>query len=515
MPTTESGPRDITLSGVPEIPDTTILTRLNYYDGKFLRADALRAEQEYLRRLAQLGAGAGGSGVVSGFDVTLAGDTLQLGAGLAFDGAGRALYLPGAVTSGLQKLIDATRDALAGSPRRLIQSGSFQRCEASDGGDGWTVLGPQYYLITIAHAEAACGEEDVFGTLCDDGCASATDRAYLVEGVVLRARPWAPSTPFATSKVVALSTLHTRSLLASAAFADEAKVIPSRISRAGLLSGVWCSGAAAQSGDEVALAVVGRLASGSFVDEWTVRRERIDVPPRRYWAWTMAMRPWEVFLAQVLQFQCQLPSALAGGTADGTDGEDPCAPQRVVLHESASFVQELAQALARPEPERSLVAELGGATRLADLQKKLAKVLTDERVPSQRILIDGGIVELPPGGYLPVSPGSTPSVQVQVRRLLGAGVDLRFCTVRPDYVPHALEQAQHMSGSRSLQGSTIPARAPRSTSMCPTASSSPRAPRSCCSSTRGSRSHRWCAGARPSPRSDRSRPRRRGPRRRA
>jgi hypothetical protein len=41
-----------------------------------------------------------------------------------------------------------------------------------------------------------------------------------------------------------------------------------------------------------------------FLDAWIGRRERIDTPAKRYWQWRMAMRPWDMFLAQILQFQC-------------------------------------------------------------------------------------------------------------------------------------------------------------------------------------------------------------------
>ena len=50
--------------GVSLIPQPTPLTRLNYFDGKFLRADDLAREQAYLRGLVHLSNRAGGSGVV-------------------------------------------------------------------------------------------------------------------------------------------------------------------------------------------------------------------------------------------------------------------------------------------------------------------------------------------------------------------------------------------------------------------------------------------------------------------
>jgi len=442
-------------AGYEQIPPSTVLTRLNYYDGKFLRADSLRIEQDYLRRLAELGARAGGSGLVYGFDVELgSGEQLTIGGGLGFDAAGRVLYLPNAFEVGLQKLIDRTRQAV---PQAFASSGSagFEICEPdsatpTSGGTG----GPELFLITIAHAEDACGEEDVFGQLCDDGCATETDRAYVLEGVIVRAVPFMPKTPFVTSKAVSLTERHLRSQLASAVFEDERRAVPSRISKAGLLSGAWCTGAPKPTGWEVPIAIVGRLSARSFVDEWIVRRERMDTPPRRFWAWTMAMRPWESYLAQILQFQCQLPGALGGGD-DGT-GSDPCAVRIGALEDAAKVFDQLEVAYAGGDVEIPIARSHLQAARL-----QLQKVIATASAPSQRILIDGGIVELPPAGYLPVTPGIQPSVQEQVRRLMGGGVDLRFCATTADFVAHALEEAQHMERISLVQGLDDPKQMPK------------------------------------------------------
>ena len=56
-------------SGLTVVAPGTPLTCLNYYDGKFLRADDLDVEQAYFRNLAWLSNVAGGSGVVYGYDV--------------------------------------------------------------------------------------------------------------------------------------------------------------------------------------------------------------------------------------------------------------------------------------------------------------------------------------------------------------------------------------------------------------------------------------------------------------
>ena len=96
MSTDTQTPSELALAfepaGYEQIPEKTVLTRLNYYDGKFLRADSLRLEQDYLRRLAELGARAGGSGLLYGFDVFLGTDEqLTIGGGLGYDARPRAV----------------------------------------------------------------------------------------------------------------------------------------------------------------------------------------------------------------------------------------------------------------------------------------------------------------------------------------------------------------------------------------------------------------------------------------
>src|SRR5215211_1536246 len=93
--------------GITIIPQPTPLTRLHYFDGKFLRAADLELEQRYLRRAVELANLGGGAGVVHGLDTTLAGDDrLRIGAGLAVDPDGGLLLLPGEVTVGIQELIE-------------------------------------------------------------------------------------------------------------------------------------------------------------------------------------------------------------------------------------------------------------------------------------------------------------------------------------------------------------------------------------------------------------------------
>jgi hypothetical protein len=81
-------------SGLSIIPQPTPLTRLRFFDGKFLRAADLELEQRYHRELVAQSNRAGGSGVVHGLDCTLAGDALTVGAGALSLAPGTARLRP-------------------------------------------------------------------------------------------------------------------------------------------------------------------------------------------------------------------------------------------------------------------------------------------------------------------------------------------------------------------------------------------------------------------------------------
>lgn len=474
--TSPSGPIVLVGSenGITVIPTRTPLARLNYFDGKFLRASDLSAEQRYLRSLVELSNRAGGHGIAHGFEVAArAQGELEIAPGLAIDPEGRVLLLPVGTRVALAELIEKTR---LGQTSRATATGirpaGFGDCiAAAETPPSQTPGTGDLYLITIAHAEALCGEEDVYGKLCQEACITSTDRPFRLEGIVVRARPLILSVPLPTSGI-GLTLTHWRSRVASACFEDERRRVASLISKAGLESDVWCHGAVPESGTELPLAVVGRVGTAiQFLDLWTVRRERIDTPARRYWQWRMAMRPWDVFLAHILQFQCQLNAALSrtpGGEAPG----DPCREAQALVREAnvhlevlRTFHTEITARLmrmSRTVRDRALADNTlspASLTELADFGTRLTQASAAfEALPSDRILIDGGIVELPSAGYLPVVPGSTLTVNQQVRRLLGEGVDLRFCIVRPDYVAHALEEAQHLERISLLTGLDHPTR---------------------------------------------------------
>lgn len=453
--------------GVALIPQPAPLTRLNYFDGKFLRAADLSTEQAYLRALAHLAAAAGGAGVVNGFDAQLRSGALVIGPGLAFDGLGRPLLLPAEATVDVDELVRLATDEGVGVPAEP-EAGDRDRfgdCLTPDEGDrSRPVPSPDWWVVTVGYGETLCGEEDVYGRLCEEACAGATDRPWRVEGVVIRLEPLRLAVALPASRAYPLTSVHLRSRLAAACFADEQRVAGSLISAAGLRSAAWCLGSRGSGPARVPIALLARSGgTTAFLDPWIVRRERIDPPNERYWDGRLGLRPWTVFLAQVLQFQCQLRDLPSRGEAPE---DDPCAPARQALGDVDQLLGELAPILdaarSRGVEGAPLLTE-GGFDRFSKVRLLLRKVVDAEpgagaASGAGRILPDHGIIELPPAGYLPVDPGSAVPVETQVGRLLGEGVDLRFCIARPDVIAQAFQHAQHLDRIPLTPGLDDPAR---------------------------------------------------------
>ena len=422
-----------TSAGLSAVDPATILSRLWWFDGRFLRAEGFRLDQDYVRALAALSHQATGTGVVHGFDVSrpATGDSLRITGGLALAPSGRVVFLPREVQLRIAELIARSEGTL--DPGAAPEPGvtDFRRCssDAAPGPDV-TLASRPLFVLTVAGIEALCGEEERFGQLCSDACATETDRSTVVEGVVFRLRELTLVLP--TSTAVPFDARHLRSRVASAYYAAERTAVPSRISGAGLLTPVWCAGAEAIGGEEVPLAVLDRSGGvTALLDGWTARRELQETSPRRYWQWRMAMRPWDVFLAQVLQFQCQLLD-LGGPAGGGPTEPGPCDEERDALAAVAEMLGGLAA-----DPDGRLDAV---RTRIAAALSRPASPVTG--AGSGSLLLDGGFVELPPAGYLPV--GLSRPVAAQVRALFGPGVDLRLCVTRPDCIPELLQQAQHL-----------------------------------------------------------------------
>ncbi|MFN0122732.1 MAG: hypothetical protein ACKV2V_19715 [Blastocatellia bacterium] len=440
--------------GVAVIPAGTPLARLNYFDGKFLRASDLKAEQDYLRQLVHESNRADGPGVAHGFDLTRgAGDTLTVGQGLAIDYQGRVLLLPREVTFSVADLIaqSAALDKLL-QAKKAAGAADFADCQlVTDTPPASALPNNGLYVIVLSHAEALCGEEDVFGKLCEEACSTSTDRPFILEGVIIRAVPLPLNLGAIPAAYNGAKYLRTRA--ASAYYRAERQIVASQISGAGLKSDIWCFGADPEADrfGGVPIGVIARAGQTTlFLDAWTARRERMDTPARRYWQWRMLMRPWDVYLAQILQFQCQLHDLLGKQPLPDGNNDDPCQGARGVIEDTVKFIDEVRTHYTAREGATT-TANPAYLLNLPGLFSKLSRVKLDlSAAVQERLLINGGILELPSAGYLPVTQNTR--VNQQVRRLLGEGVDLRFCVVRPDYVAHALEEAQHMERISLIEG---------------------------------------------------------------
>lgn len=432
--------------GVTRIEAATPLTRLHYFDGKYLRADALTLEQDYHRELVRLSNLAGGWGVVHGLGLGQVGAALAVTPGLAITPTGRMVLL----TQGLEVPVAALVEAAAQAPAEAGKAG-FGDCGPAGAPPAAETAGQGIYEVTVGPAQALCGKEEVFGRLCEDACLTDTARPYWREGLVLRLRPVALSLP--DSSAVALGQTHLRSRVASAYFAREPGLPAPLLSAQGLGSTIWCGPATLHQREEVPIGLLVREGSTVRVlDAWAARRERMEAQARGHWQGRMRMRPWNVFLAQILQFQCQLAGLFQNGSpVFEPQQDDDCAMLRRLLAESVAELEATRRAYAEGNAKiLSLVGvEAMGSFAAPNSQiEALAKKLADAQsalppATPNRMLLNGGFVELPPAGYLPVVPGQSP-VNAQLERMFGEGVALSYCTAPLDHLGHLLEQAQHM-----------------------------------------------------------------------
>lgn len=423
------------------------LTRLHYFDGLFLRAELLRRDQDGLRELVFQSNVADGPGIAFGLEASSSGGMIAVQPGLAVDGQGRVVLLTDRAEARLTDLLGTG----GGTPQPANGGDRFAPCvdlpsPGHAGGGG----GTSYYAVVLSHAESACGWEEVRGRACENACEADMERPYIVESARIRLCPVTLRTKLPQSRSVPFSEVHLQSRVATAFFADEQERAQSLIYGAGIRSTVWCAGAALPDGlcgDDVPVALIG-VKGGSVVlfDSWIARRERMEPPPRRYWGGRMRMRPWDVYLAQVLQFQCQLAEALGGqrgGMGGGLGGLVPialCGDTKALLGEALHHLNALG--VQRKE--------------VVSLSQRVRAVL---RVApgSARILIDLGFVTVPPAAWMPYDPQSDTPLSQQMADLMGPGVDLRFVAVRADQVAGEFESCQHLDRISLTAGIDDPA----------------------------------------------------------
>lgn len=446
--------------GVAHIEQGTPLTRLHYFDGKFLRADALTLEQDYHRTLVRLGNLAGGWGVVHGLGIALGGGKLTVGPGLAITPAGSTVLSGEPFSATLAELIKLARPAAA------TGNAQFGHCgDAAPAAEEAPVSG--MYEITVGPLEGLCGNEAVYGKLCEDACVTDSQRPYWREGLVLRLRPITLN--LADSAAFPAAAVHLRNRVASAYFAAEPWLAAPLLSAAGLAGGVWCNPAQLYGRDEVPIGLLAREGdSVKFIDAWSARRERMDAQARGYWQGRMGMRPWNVFLAQILQFQCQLSGLFEAGQP--LPPASDCDQLRKLLDKTRKELEGLLKRYGEStknilmhagKPSAKDIESVAGYVKtsfaeLDGLSLSLADAgLGQGALPKNRMLLRAGFMELPPAGYLPVDPGMP--VEDQCSRMFGEGVQLHYHGVRTDEIGHLVEEAQHLQRISLTRGLDNPA----------------------------------------------------------
>jgi hypothetical protein len=388
------------------------IERVNAFDGLFLRAEHLDRMQDYAHELATAIGAAGGPGVVEGYGVKVEGKTLEVQPGLAVDPYGRPLRSRGTLT------LDLTERGLSRS---------------------------EFYYVEVTRAKWDFGNEAVQGVLCDDPCTGGgSARPYTAEGVLLQL------VRAAEPQLEGVLDARRRSWLSSRLFATERRASDGwpDAAKPQLFLRTW-SPAEVAEGRPTAVRLGVLIPSGNegwLLDVWTARRDRGDPPPVREWQWRLGMRPWDVFIAQILQFQDMLYALWGDGSASSR----------------ASYVAELLGAIDAVgktvmKVNRSVTREqldaLASAIRKGELGDAPAAATGAASLPSL------GIHELPPAGFLPaLGTQSEEELRNAITDLLGGEgwADVRVCTGAIGDVGTMITRAQHRDRITLAAGSRTP-----------------------------------------------------------
>jgi hypothetical protein len=282
-PLTSQPVPDATMALSPAIAGG-VFTRLNPADGLFLRAEHLDTIGQYASDLAAaVGAGIG-LGVVFGFTCRLSttNDAVYATGGLAI-AAGQPLRSTATTMVSLNDLYPQADD---------------------------------FWVVEIIPATWEYGSEPVYGSLCEDPCGRGSGiQPYAAEGVELRLRRdslkgfggvepslqrnWLASNYFERERKYGG---------ASARSANAPWLLPASPVE-DIIAHPWSEGTGHHDQAAVPLGVVWKRDGKWHLDVWTARRDCGEPTPAAAWQWRLGWRPRSVFIAQVLQFQDQLPQA--------------------------------------------------------------------------------------------------------------------------------------------------------------------------------------------------------------
>ncbi|WP_255768570.1 hypothetical protein [Pseudarthrobacter sulfonivorans] len=381
----------------PTVPGD--ITRLNPVDGLFLRGEHLAVIQTYARQLAEAVGTVGGTGVVYGYSMVLDGKTLRVGPGLAIDPSG--------------------------CPLRSTAEAVLELKETA-------ILDPNGFLrVEVGPAEWPAGHEKTYGDPCGSTCSGSGEgiQPWMETGVTVHVEP--DSLPGLAQSF----SRDRRGRLASAYFERERHqgkpwlaTTPNGQPLNPLTRWPWAAGTERAPAGRVPLAALQRFNNNWVLDVWTARRDVGGPPAAAAWQSRLQMRPWNIFMAQVLQFQAQLSANAA--VLDKIDFDTDTFKKYKVLRDFRSRVK--IDEATRQELGEDFLRQVDAAARSAPFA----------RAKSGVSLVSLGFQELPPAGYLPV-PRGAPTVESAVSMFFGTHIDYRVISCDPDYIPQAVEEAQH------------------------------------------------------------------------
>jgi hypothetical protein len=310
------------------------LCRTNWFNGRFLTAEALRRQDNYFDYRARLDASALMPGIAYGLGlkaVGLNGGTydsripnltggfsatanIVLQPGLAFDMIGRPILVSSPFTFMLEQLIALQKS----DPRQVVGGGTQFApciCLAPDpgGASGGSAAPPSgAYLLIIEAAEKPGGDAKVYGTVCSDNQPVTCQSDEYCAGFGLSLVRFPVDVPQSSN---VRSVWDLRGVLSSYFYDVFEHSLVKRWDPAFATDDGFCIGTGPGRKDTgaVALAMVflGTDGTALWIDSWIPRRSIVATPGEDWHRTTFGLPPRAAAWARIHQFQCMLTESLA------------------------------------------------------------------------------------------------------------------------------------------------------------------------------------------------------------
>jgi hypothetical protein len=299
------------------VPFADSLERVNYFNGRFLKADDLTREQRSLLLRTALAQRAQGAGVSYGFHGARVGNAVTLAAGHAVDGYGNDLLFAG--PSQAVPLADL-QTRFKASPTQCTKPGPAITPTRLEGTVP-TLNGA--YLLTVYQTSSDREQVSVYGVQCGDNQQAACALGYHTDGVGLQLVLFDPLTGVSPDEIAM------RGAGARAYFARENAAQKTRLPSMLTTLPFGAAAPLPESGGTHVPIGMAYFSGDTLIayDEWTPKRLR-EPAEMGYWMSTLLGASRAARMARVLQFQAMLcdalqkplgmvPSLWALGFADG------------------------------------------------------------------------------------------------------------------------------------------------------------------------------------------------------